>query len=596
MAASAGYHDAMSDDAESDKTVDLLSGDLAEMSKVERLKVASEGLFWVAGKQRHSFRSEVDELARGERENLSNEAKEISKHFGIYRQQERVEGRKSGAQILMVRLKVPAGGEFTPEQWNAICTASDRFADGTLRLTTRQGVQFHHVAPKNLGALVRFLNDEYPNSGYRMSTLGACGDVNRNTMCSTVDDLLPGPAQDARALAFEIADRLAPRSSSYYQVFLTDDAGKIEGPLESEEPIYGKHYLPRKFKVGIAHPLDNSIDVLTQDVGLVPIASNGRAEHYDLYAGGGLGMTHGQPDTQALLALHLGRIPRAQVVDAVEAIAVLQKEHGNRANRRQARLKYTIRRVGVDFFRAALRTRFRIALEDAAPQPIAAVRFFHGWHEQTGGKLFLGLPVESGRVADAGGVRLRSAVTRIAAELRCGIRITGNQDLVLTGIALDRRARVEALLAEHGVPSAERISRFRRQAFGCPALPTCGLAMTHAEHAIPGLAEAAEAAGVADVDAVVRMAGCPNHCSRPPSAEIGITGYGKNAHMIWVGASRSGDRLAKVLYAKLGSEQLAPVIVGLLRAIKTRAAGRSAGDFLWETPEAQLRDWVGVAE
>jgi sulfite reductase (ferredoxin) len=588
----------MSDDAEneSDETVDLLSGDIARMSKVERLKVASQGLFWVAGKERHSFRSELDELARGERPNLSNEAKEISKHFGIYRQQERVEGRKSGAQILMARLKVPAGGEFTPEQWEAICTASDRFADGTLRLTTRQGVQFHHIAPKNLGALVRFLNQEYPSNGYRMSTLGACGDVNRNTMCSTVDDLLPGPEQGARELAFEIADRLAPRSSAYFQVFLTDETGKIEEPLESEEPIYGKHYLPRKFKVGIAHPLDNSIDVLTQDVGLVPIATGGRAERYDLYVGGGLGTTHGQPKTQALLALHLGRIPRSQVVDAVEAVAHLQKEHGNRANRKLARLKYTIRRVGVDAFKRSLRERFGIALEDAAPQPIADVRFFHGWHEQTGGKLFLGIPVESGRVADANGVRMRSAVSAIARELRCGIRVTGNQDLVLTGIDPSRRARVDAILAEHGVLPAERISLFRKQAFGCPALPTCGLAMTHAEHAIPGLADAVEAAGVADVDAVIRMAGCPNHCSRPPSAEIGITGYGKNAHMIRVGASRNGDRLGKVLYHKLGSEQLAPVIVGLLRAIQQHAGGRSAGDFLWETPEDRLRGWVGVAE
>jgi sulfite reductase (ferredoxin) len=578
----------------SDKVIDLLTGDLASMSKVERLKVESQGLFWVAGKQRHSFRSEVDELARGERENLSNEAKEISKHFGVYRQQERVEGRKSGAQILMVRLKVPAGGEFSPEQWLALCEASDRFADGTLRLTTRQGVQFHHVSPKNLGALVRFLNQDYPSTGYRMSTLGACGDVNRNTMCSVVDDLLPELPLDARALAIEIAAHLAPRSSAYYQVFLTDEAGKIEEPLETDEPIYGRHYLPRKFKVGIAHPLDNSIDVLTQDVGLVPVASGGRADTYDLYVGGGLGTTHGQPSTLALLGLYLGRIPRAQVVRSVEAIAILQKEHGERADRRQARLKYTIRRVGVDAFRRALRERFGIALEDATPQPIPPVRFFHGWHAQAGGKLFLGIPVESGRVSDAGGVRLRSAVARIAGELRCGIRITGNQDLVLTHIEPAQRARVDAILAEHAVPPVERISLFRRQAFGCPALPTCGLAMTHAEGAIPGLVEAAEAAGVADVDAVVRMAGCPNHCSRPPSAEIGITGYGKNAHMIRVGASRSGDRLGKVLYAKLGSEQLAPVIVGLLRAIKQHANGRTAGDFLWETPEEQLRAWVGV--
>ncbi len=579
---------------DTDKVVNLLDSELPEMSKNERLKVESEGLFWVAGKQRHSFRSEVDALARGEQASLSGDGKEISKHFGIYKQQERIDGRKSGDQIVMVRLRVPSGGEFTPEQWAACCEASDRWADGSLRLTTRQGVQFHHIAPRDLGAIVRFLNQEYPSSGYRMSTLGACGDVNRNTMCSPIDDLHPTLPLRSRELAFRIADELAPRSSAYFQAFLTDEEGKISEPLSSDEPIYGKHYLPRKFKVGIAHPDDNSIDLLTQDVGLAPICSGSTLEGYDLYSGGGLGTTHGNERTQAHLALYLGRIPADQGLEAVKATAILQKENGERKDRKQARWKYTIRRMGIDAVKQAMRERFGIALTDAEPRKLGPNRFFHGWNEELGGALFLGVPVPSGRLKDADGVRLRSAVSAIVGELRCGVRITGNQELLLTHIDPAQRGRVDEILDAHGVPQADAVSVFRRQAFGCPALPTCGLAMTHAEHAIPELADAVEKNGLGHVDVVLRMAGCPNHCSRPPSAEIGITGYGKNAHMIRVGASRNGDRVARVLYEKLGSEQLPEVLVGLLRAIDRNAGDSPPGDWLDATPDDELRALVGV--
>jgi sulfite reductase beta subunit-like hemoprotein len=495
----------------------------------------------------------------------------------------------------MVRLRVPSGGEFSAAQWNAICEASDRFCDGSLRLTTRQGIQFHYITPPALGPLIRFLNQDYPNTGYQMSTLAACGDVNRNTMCCVVDDLLPELPLQSRELAYGIAMDLAPRSSAYYQVFLTDEAGRTESPLVSDEPIYGAQYLPRKFKVAIAHPLDNSVDVLTNDVGFVPVVNGALAEQYDLYAGGGLGTTHGMPHTQALLALYLGRVPRSQVVEAARAIAILQKENGERADRRMARWKYTIRRMGVDAVKQALRERFHLELKDADPQPMPPNQFWHGWHREVSGRWFLGIPVESGRVKDTETSRLRSAVGAIARALpEVGIRITGNQDLILAHVPDAARAQVEEILAAHGV-AADAMSRFRRQAFGCPALPTCGLAMTHAEQAIPGLADAVEAAGLGDVDVVVRMAGCPNHCSRPPSAEIGITGFGKNAHMISVGGSREGTRIAQVLYPKISSEQMVPVMIGLLRAIKTQNPEKlPAGEYLHRTPPERLRALVGV--
>src|SRR5262245_53202767 len=468
----------MAKDAPPSQPITLANSELSEMSKNETLKVESQGLFWVAGKTKHSFRSEIEDLTAGRAPTLSNEGKEISKHFGIYKQQERVEGRKSHNYIFMVRLRVPSGGEFSAQQWAAICEASDLYADGSLRLTTRQGIQFHYVTPPGLGPLIRFLNRNYPSTGYQMSTLAACGDVNRNTMCCVVDDLLPEMPLASRELAYGIAMELAPRSSAYYQVFLTDEEGKTETPLISDEPIYGKQYLPRKFKVAIAHPLDNSVDVLTNDVGFVPVVNGAIAEEYDLYAGGGLGTTHGQAETKALLALYLGRVPRGQVVEATRAIAILQKEHGDRGDRRMARWKYTIRRLGLDFVKRELRERFKLELKDAAPQPLGPNRFWHGWHREAGGRWFVGIPVESGRVKDTETCRLRSAVAAIALEMReVAIRITGNQDLILAHVPEPKRARVTEILADHGV-AIERVSLFRRQAFGCPALPTCGLAMT----------------------------------------------------------------------------------------------------------------------
>ena len=389
----------MATDSPPSKPATLLDSDLSEMSKNETLKVESQGLFWVAGKTKHSFRSEIQDLTEGRAPTLSNEAKEISKHFGIYKQQERIEGRKSHNYIFMVRLRVPSGGEFSAQQWAAICEASDRFCDGSLRLTTRQGIQFHYITAPALGPLIRFLNRTYPSTGYQMSTLAACGDVNRNTMCCVVDDLIPELPLASRELAYGIAMDLAPRSSGYWQAFLTDEEGKTETPLMSDEPIYGPQYLPRKFKVAIAHPLDNSVDVLTNDVGFVPVVNGAVAEQYDLYAGGGLGTTHGQAETKALLALYLGRVPRAQVVDATRAIAILQKEHGDRGDRRMARWKYTIRRLGLEFVKRELRERFKLELKDAVPQPLGPNQFWHGWFREAGdAKWFLGIPVESGRV------------------------------------------------------------------------------------------------------------------------------------------------------------------------------------------------------
>lgn len=577
----------MSDFQSAAEAISLANADAAQMSKNERLKLESQGLFFVsASGEVRTFLDEVNELDSGEKETIGNDAKELSKFFGIYRQHGRGErGRKTDEKFFMVRIRNPGGGSLNKEQWAALDAAADEFADGTIRITSRQGVQYHHVYGPKLAPLIRHLN-----RGYRdRATLGACGDVSRNVMGSPIEGLDPEHATGGFELAEAIAEELAPRTSAYFQIFLSDEEGRNKRTLNADEPLYGPQYLPRKWKVGIAHPTDNSADILTQDAGFVPATSDGSL--WDFYSGGGLGLTHNNPKTAALLGLYIGRVRRDQVVDVTRSVMILQKENGERKNRRTARWKYTIRRLGVPFVREQLKSRFGIELEDAEPVPVPQMQLHLGWHEQRDGRGWYGISVQSGRM----GPKLRKAVLKAVSELDLTVRLTGQQDLLLCDVA--DRAALEKILSEGGVKPPEEISMVRRNAMACPAKPTCGLAMTEAENILPEYCDAIEAAGLGDVDVVIRMTGCPNNCARPPSAEIGIYGYGKNDHVILVGGSREGTRIAQTLFPRLPGEQMIEALCGILRAIKERnPAGLPAGEFLHQTDAAQLREWAGVSE
>ncbi len=577
----------MSADRPSDAAVTLALSSLAEMSGNERIKRESKGLFVVSdGKSVHGFRDEIEALERGTAPTLSNTAKELSKFYGIYKQQVRgARGKKTHDYIFMVRIKNPGGGRLSTQQWIALDEAADHFADGTLRITSRQGVQYHGVTGQTLAPLIRHLNRGYRDS----ATLGACGDVNRNVMCSPIDGLDPERATGGLELAHALADELAPRTSAYFEVFLSDGDGKSLLPMNPSEPLYGEQYLPRKFKIGIAHATDNSVDVRTNDVGLVPADAQG--SRWDVWTGGGLGLTHNNPRTAALLAEYIGRVSRAQVVDVTRAIVLLQKEHGDRGERKLARWKYTLRRLGIAAVRAALREQHGIALEDAEPVTLPPMQLHLGWHAQRGGRSYYGVSVENGRLKGA----QRSAVREAVATLGLSVVLTPQQDLILCDVA--DRAALEAILDAHGVARAEQISLARANAMACPAKPTCGLAMTDAENVLPSYIGALEQAGLGDVDVVIRMTGCPNNCARPPSAEIGIYGYGKNDHVVLVGGSRNGDRLAHVLYSRISEEKMVPALVGVFRAIRERNVEKlPAGDFLHRADPAELRRWAGVED
>lgn len=580
-------------------SVTLSNATAAHMSKVERLKQASEGLFYVQvpDSGRHTFASEIEALSAREAETIGEQAKEIAKTFGIYKQRVRNEsGKKVGDFIFMVRVKNPAGGELTAEQWLALDDASDRYGDGTLRLTAREGIQFHYVRGDNLHSLIRHINTKCRSHGYQLTTLGACGDVNRNTVASPIDDLDRELPLDSRRLAHQVAAELAPRTSAYYQVFLSDEAGHQIAPLNTEEPIYGSQYLPRKFKIGFAHPHDNSIDLLTNDIGFMPVA--GDRNSFELYSGGGMGMTHNNPATMPLIALHLGRISRAQVIDTVRAIVTMQKEHGERKNRRAARWKYTIRRLGLDRVKRELHDRFGIALKDSEEPQLPPVRDHLGWYAEAGdgNHLYAGILIPFGRVADSASIRYRSAIRKIVAAIDgIGVRMTPNQHLILAHIPKSRRDFVEQTLAECAVSFGNSVAPITKLAMACPAKPTCGLAMTHAEYALPRYLAALEREGLGGVDVMIRMAGCPNGCSRPPTAEIGIAGYGKNDYVLMVGGARNGSRLARTLYSRLGEEQLSQALIGLVRGIRDRNPQElPAGDFLHRSSDADLKALAAI--
>jgi len=575
----------MARDVEARPAVTLADSELSEMSNNERLKVASKGLFFVDdGKSRHTFLDDIEALEKGETETLGGTAKEISKFFGVYKQQARGDrGKKTNDFFFMVRIRNPGGGRLAASQWIALDDAAQQYADGTLRITSRQAIQYHHVYGPSLGPLIRHLNRSYAKRG----TLSACGDVNRNVMASPVDGLDPEHAPRGQDLATELADALAPQSTAYFQVFVSNEEGRNAGPVNSTEPLYGDHYLPRKFKIGIAHPTDGSVDVLTQDVGLVPVDSAGTS--WDLYTGGGLGMTHNNPKTAPHLGLYLGRIARDDVVEACRVIVLLQKTHGERKDRKQARWKYTIRRLGVDAVKAALRSVHGIELEDAEPVPLPKMQLHLGWHDQRGGGSYYGVSVESGRLKD----EKRAAVREAVETLGLSVVLTAQQDLLLCDV--QDRAAVDAIFERHGVAGADQVSLVRANSMACPAKPTCGLAMTDAENILPVWCDAIEAAGLGGTDVVIRVTGCPNNCARPPSAEIGIYGYGKNDHVVLVGGSREGSRLAAPLFERLPGEKMSDALVGICRAIRDHnPEGLPAGDFLHQTDPAQLREWVGI--
>lgn len=503
----------------------------------------------------------VKEQSRGLRGDLAAQLAEDTTHFsdagaqllkfhGTYQQEDRDRRRAQRgtdaepAHQFMVRCKIP-GGVLTGPQYLVIDELADRFGNGTLRVTTRQGNQFHGVLKGDLKNTIRAVNDAL------VTTLGACGDVVRNVV-SCPAPLEGGLREEVLRVARRVSDHLLPRTRAYHEIWL-DGEQVAGGPAESE-PIYGTRYMPRKFKIAFAFPDDNCCDVHSNDLGFLVVAEAGRLVGFNVLVGGGMGRTHGKTDTYPRLADTLGFAPVEEVVEVAEAVVKVQRDHGNRSDRRHARLKYLLDTQGLDWFREQVEGQLGRALGPAASVEVSAIEDHLGWHEQGDGRSFLGVFIENGRIVDDELRRLRSALRQVVENVGAGVRFTPQQNLLLTDIPVRQVTRVERILRDHGVTRDGSLAPVRRWSMACPALPTCGLAVAEAERALPAviaeLERELDLLGLGDAKLTVRMTGCPNGCARPYTADVAFVGRSLNKYGVFVGGSMLGTRLG-TLYADL---------------------------------------------
>jgi sulfite reductase (NADPH) hemoprotein beta-component len=478
----------------------------------------------------------------------------------------------------MARVRLP-GGVCTPQQWLQMDQIAGDYANGTLRLTTRQTWQFHGVIKQNLKRTMQAINRAC------LDTVAACGDVNRNVMASSNPHLsrAHGEAYD---LAKRISDHLLPKTRAYREIWLEGEKIVGEEPTE-EEPIYGKTYLPRKFKTVVAVPPDNDVDVFAHDLGFVAVVDEaGGIAGWNVTIGGGMGMTHGEPATWPRTADAMAFCRPEQAVDVAEKVVLVQRDFGDRTNRKHARMKYTVEDHGVAWFRAEVEKRLGYALEDPRPMRFAHTGDRYGWTEDWRGDGHYTLFLENGRVADLPGHPIRTGLRKIAEVHKGEFRLTANQNLIIAGVKKRDRKKIEALLQEHGLTNDR--SGLRLHAMACVALPTCGLALAESErylpHLVDALDEVLDEAGLRRDDIVIRMTGCPNGCARPFLAEIGLVGRSPGLYNLYLGAAFDGTRLNKLYRQDVGHDAIVAALRPLLLAYaRERQPGERFGDFVVRT-------------
>jgi sulfite reductase (NADPH) hemoprotein beta-component len=547
-----------------------MAKDSKQLSANERIKEASNYL-------RGTLAEGLLDQATG---SIVEDDAQLVKFHGMYLQDdrdlraERAKKKMEKAFSFMVRMRIP-GGVCTPAQWLALDDVARQYGNGTLRLTTRQSIQFHGIIKSNLKSTMKAIDDAL------LGTIAACGDVNRNVMCN------PNPYQSrahaaALNLARSIADHLMPRTPAYREIWL--DGQRIAGGEdEVVEPIYGKTYLPRKFKTVIAVPPSNDVDIYAHDLGFIAIVGDdGEVEGWNVTVGGGMGMTHGEPHTYPRTADHLGFCSTADAVTVAEAVVTVQRDWGDRTDRKHARLKYTIEDRGLANFRAEVERRIGKPLEEPRPFTFTSMGDRYGWVEDENGRSHLTLFIENGRVQDLPGAPMMTGLRRIAQIHDGDFRLTANQNVIIANVAPETRAEIERLAAEHGLVGP--LSGLKKNSMACVALPTCGLALAESERYLPTLVRELEerlaALGLADDEIVIRMTGCPNGCARPYLAEIGLVGKGPGRYNLYLGSPFDGSRMSKLYGEDLDHAGILAALDPLFAAYaKERNPGERFGDF-----------------
>lgn len=551
--------------------------DAAKVSKVEIIKDQSRQLRGTLGQE---LMSDVDHFCA--------DSEQLLKPHGIYQQDDRdsrkaktAEGKPKGkAYMFMVRTRVP-GGKVTADQFLAHLDLCERYGNGTLRITSRQGFQLHGVIKENLKAAVAGINHTL------LTTQGACGDNSRNVMSCPAPIKNNPVRNEMQALADKTAELFRAKSTAYHEIWLTDDSGTKQNVAEwqpVEEPIYGLHYLPRKFKIAFALPDDNCIDIYTQDLGFLAIVENDRIAGYNVLVGGSMGVTPSAEKTFVALAKRMAYVAPDQVLGVAEAIVKVQRDFGNREDRKRARMKYLIHDWGLVKFKAKVEEYYGQKLPEPHPADVTDAPDHIGWYEQGDGKLFLGINIECGRIKDEGDLRIKTGLRTLIEKYRFPMRLTALQSIILCDINPRDKEAINEHLRSHGIKQAHELTLTRRFSIACPAFPTCGLSITESERALPGVIDQLEVElgrlGLINERISVHMTGCPNGCARPYTPDIGFVGKTLGKYTIFLGGNTQGTRLAFNYKDLVPHDELVPSLIPVLEQFKTqRQNGESFGDF-----------------
>lgn len=514
-------------------------------------------------------------------DHFSEDDEQFLKFHGIYQGDDR-DLRKTGKKyIFMVRARLP-GGVVPAEQYRVFDELATRYANDTLRITSRQSFQWHGVVKTGISPLIQGLHKVL------VTTLAACGDVNRNVMAP------PTPSENALAVqvgrdAQSINDALLPTTRAYHEIWINGEPLKLTGEQKKdfEDPLYKKQYLPRKFKVAFAIPPLNDTDIFSNCLGFVAIADPADASRllgYNVLVGGGQGMSHNNPATFPRVADVLGFIPQERLIETAKAVLAAYRDTGDRTNRKHARLKYVLADKGVDWFRKEVEQRAGFSLAPAKPFRFERQGDRFGWHRQQDGRWFLGLYVETGRVRDTAQRKLKTALRLIAERFEPLFKLTPSQNLLITDVTEENKQAITLLLSDHGIPVENQAGAVRRASMACVSLPTCGLALAESERALPGILDHFEAVlgelGLSDEEIVVRITGCPNGCARPYLAEIGLVGRAPGKYNILLGGNGESTRLNREYKGSVKTEDLATELRPLLQRWKDeRRPGERFGDF-----------------
>lgn len=569
-----------------------------ENKKVSEVEIIKDKSRYLRGTLVESLHNEVTGA-------VAADDTQLIKFHGSYQQtdrdldSERKRQKLESLYSFMIRVRVP-GGICTPQQWLNMSDLADKYGNGGLKLTTRQAFQLHGILKRDLQKTIKGFNSVL------LDSIAGCGDVNRNVMMNPNPYETPAH-EEVYEHAKQISAHLTPKTSAYYEIWLENqeadtservdadsEVGKIVAKANDlltrttatdSEPIYGKHYLPRKFKIALAIPPHNDVDIFANDLGLAAVIENGVLTGYNVAIGGGFGMTFGMPETYPRLADMIGFCDKDQVVDVCEKVMTVQRDWGNRENRKFSRLKYTIDKVGLDVFKAELENRLGYKLQPTKPYKFESNGDSYGWSTNHNGNLNLTLFIEGGRVKDTPQYKLKTALHRVAMLGLGDFRLTGNQNLMICNIPASKKAKVQDILSEYGVMrETYKHTALRLSSMACVALNTCSLAFAEAERYLPQLIDKLDSLvrvnGLDNKEIVIRMTGCPNGCGRPYLGEIALIGRAVGRYNLYLGASHSGERLNKLYKEMLNEEEIIAELKPIIEDYaKNRLSGEHFGDF-----------------